>query len=271
MQRFSKFILSVFVVASVVTTPACKKSAGGSAEIVAPAAVTYDNPFAELQDVPNQVNAQVEWVKEPLNDASKLGAEFEALKTKFNFDVKEFGGMVSAAFTDGKVEVSIDLSAAGDAAGEAKAEVEAFLGKVKAAGEGVLTIPKRAKMAVGAISKIPLKVPGMAAKSTSWLKAEISNATAELKGELEAKLAAVPTLSADVKGMVPDALTKVKAIPQESQTIIVDLKAAFAGNGSFPDLGGSASASGEVGGEADADADAEADVSAGVEADAAAE
>lgn len=250
-----------FVLAAVVAAPACKKSAGGGAEVVAPTPPTYDNPFAELKDVPNQVTAQIDWVKQPLNDASNLGAEFEALKTKFNFDVEQFGGMVSAAFTEGKLEVTVDLSAAGDAAGEAKAEVEAFLGKVKAAGEAVLTIPKRAKMAAGVIAKLPLKVPAMGAKATTWIKGEISNATAEVKGSLEANLAEIPTLVANVKSMVPDAVNKVKAVPQESQQIIVDLKAAFSGKGSFPQVPGGGSASGEasVGGEASAEAGAAAE------------
>lgn len=270
--RFNKLILSTFVLAAAAATPGCKKSAGGGAEVTAPAAPTYDNPFAELQDMPNQVTAQIDWVKQPLVDASKLGEEFEALKTKFNFDVEQFGGMVSAAFTEGKLEVTVDLSAAGDAAAEAKAEVEAFLGKVKASGEAVLAIPKRAKVAAGAIGKLPLKVPALGAKATSWLKTEISNATAEAKAELEANLAEVPNLVANVKSMVPDAVGKVKAVPQESQQIIVDLKAAFSGKGSFPQVpGGAASgeAGGEVGGEASADVSA--DASVGAEADAAAE
>lgn len=266
-KRLSKLILSAFVLTAVVATPACKKSASGSAELTTPTPPSYENPFDELKDVPNQVTAQIDWVKEPLVDASNLGGEFEALQGKFNFDVEQFGGMVSAAFTNGKIEVTVDLSAAGDAAAEAKAEVEAFLGKVKAAGEAVLTIPKRAKIAANAIGKLPLKVPALGAKATSYLKAEISNATAEVKGELEAKLGEVPTLVANVKGMVPDAMGKVKAVPQESQQIIVDLKAAFSGKGSFPSVAGSASAGGEVGGEASADASADADA----DADAAAE
>ncbi|HEY8377999.1 MAG TPA: hypothetical protein VIK91_15990 [Nannocystis sp.] len=257
-KRLNKLILSAFVLAAAAVTPACKK---GGAEITAPEPPTYDNPFDELKDMPNQANAQIEWVKQPLVDASNLGAEFEALKAKFNFDIEQFGGMVSAAFTEGKIEVTVDLSAVGDVAAEAKAEVEAFLNKVKASGEAVLTIPKRAKMAASAIGKMPLKAPTLATKATSYLKAEISNATAEVKAELEAKLGEIPTLVTNVKNMAPDAVAKVKAVPQESQQIIADLKAAFAGKGSFPSIpGGSGSA--EFSAEASVDAEAGADAAA---------
>ena len=145
------------------------------------------------------------------------------------------------------------------------------IGKVKAAGEGVLAIPKRAKMAAGAVGKLTVKAPSIALKATTHLKNELKAATDDMKVQLQANLEMVPKLTADVKGMVPDAVGKIKAIPTESAGVITELKAAFAGNGSFPKIAGGASASagGEAGGEAVAGAEGEGEGAAGGEGDAA--
>lgn len=255
--RSSKIVLSAFLLCSVAGMTGCKAKAGGSASATTlPPEPTYENPFEQLKDIPNQVTAKIDWVKQPLADASALGDEFSALQAKFNLDVKQLGGMCSAAFVDGKIEIKADAGVAADA----KAEIEAFLAKVKAAGEGVLGIPGRAKTAAGAVGKLTLKVPGIAAKATSHLTGELKAATGEAAVSIQANLDQVKELTANVKAMIPDAVGKIKAIPGEASGTITELKAAFAGEGSFPKVAGGASAGGEVsaGGEASAEGSGEA-------------
>lgn len=256
---FTRIILSsVLLGAFVVSAPGCKK--GGSSSSTAltpPAAPEYENPFAELNDLPNQINAQVDWVSQPLRDASALGDEFTAIQAKYSIDAKTLGGMAKVAFTDGKIE----LSANTEIAAEAKADVEALLGKIKAAGEAVLSIPKRVPKAAGAISKLTLKLPAMGAKATSYLKKQIAEASAEAKASLEVNLTAVPEIVTKVKATIPESVNKVKAIPTDAKATITELTAAFAGEGAFPKLGtppnnpeeGAVSADGEAaaGGEAE--------------------
>jgi hypothetical protein len=262
---FVRTLLSSLLVCSfVVAAPGCKKGSSDSAALTPPAAPEYENPFAELNDLPNQINAQVDWVSQPLRDASALGDEFTAIQTKYNIDAKTLGSMASVAFTDGKIEISANV----EIAAEAKADVEALLGKIKAAGEAVLTIPKRATKASGAISKMTLKVPAMGAKATSYLKKEIANATAEAKASLEANLTAIPELTVKVKAVIPESVNKVKAIPTDAKATIMELKAAFAGDGAFPKLGtppnsgaeaeAGAGVEGEAGAEGSAEGSAEA-------------
>jgi hypothetical protein len=268
-HRTSKFVLSAFLLCAASTgVMGCKKSGSASATTV-PADPAYENPYDQLQDLPNQVNAKVEWVKQPLADASALGDEFSALQAKYSLDIKQLGGMASAAFVNGKIEISADASIAGDA----KADIEAFLGKVKAAGEGVLAIPKRASAAASSVGKLTLKVPGIAIKATGHLKNELKAAADDAKAEIQGKIEMVPKLTADVKAMLPDAVGKIKAIPGESAGVITELKAAFAGEGSFPKISGGASASagGEAGGEASAEGSAEASAEAEAPAEAPAE
>lgn len=232
---FTRILLSsVLLGGFVIADTGCKKGGSSSkATLTPPATPEYENPFAELNDLPNQINAQVDWVSQPLRDASALGDEFTAIQAKYSIDAKTLGGMASAAFTDGKIEISVD---AGISA-EAKADVEALLGKIKAAGEAVLTIPKRVPKAAGAISKITLRLPGLGAKATSYLKKQLAEATGEMKASLEANLTAIPEITIKVKGAIPESVTKVKAIPTEAKTTIMELKAAFSGEGAFPKLG----------------------------------
>lgn len=258
-----RILLSSLLISSfVVTASGCKKGSKDSGALTPPAAPEYSDPFAELNDLPNQINAQVDWVSQPLRDASALGEEFTAIQAKYSIDAKTLGGLAKVAFTDGKVEISADVSIAA----EAKADVEALLGKIKASGEAILTIPKRATKAAGAISKLTLKVPALGAKATSYLKKEIANASAEAKASLEANLTAVPELTVKIKAVIPESVGKVKAIPGEMKATVTELTAAFAGDGAFPKLGTPPNAGGEAGAEAGAGADAE----AGADADAAA-
>jgi hypothetical protein len=252
----TRIILSSLLLGSfVVAAPGCKKSGSASTALTPPAAPEYENPFAELNDLPNQINAQVDWVSQPLRDASALGDEFTAIQAKYSIDAKTLGGMAKVAFTDGKVEISADVSIAADA----KADVEALLNKIKASGEAVLTIPKRASKAAGSISKLTLRVPGLGAKATSYLKKEISGAAAEAKASLEANLTAIPEITVKVKASIPESVNKVKAIPAEAKTTVSELTAAFSGEGAFPKLGTPPNAGGEVEGGAEGSADASAD------------
>jgi len=262
-----RILLSSLLIGSfVVAAPGCKKGGSGdSAALTPPAAPEYSDPFAELNDLPNQINAQVDWVSQPLRDASALGDEFTAIQAKYSIDAKTLGGLAKVAFTDGKLEISADVSIAA----EAKADVEALLGKIKAAGEAVLTIPKRVPKAAGAISKITLRLPGLGAKATSYLKKQIAEASAEAKASLEANLTAIPEITVKVKGAIPESVNKVKAIPDEAKGTIMELKAAFSGEGAFPKLGTPPNAGAEAGAEGEAGADASAEGEAAAEAPAA--
>ena len=226
----SSLLLGAFIVAA----PGCKKGSSDSAELTPPAAPTYENPFDELNDLPKQMTAQLDWVTQPLRDASALGEEFTAIQAKYSIDVKALGGLATAAFKDGKLEISADVSIAADA----KAEVEALLGKIKAAGVAIGTIPKRATKASAAIGKMSIKVVSLAPKATAYLKKQLSEATAEmsaeLKGSIELNLTSIPEMPNKIKASGKDAIAKVKAIPGEAKTTFTELLAAFSGEGAFP-------------------------------------
>lgn len=232
----SRTILSSLLLgAFIVVAPGCKKGGSSdSAELTPPAAPTYENPFDELNDLPKQMTAQVDWVSQPLRDAAALGEEFTAIQAKYSIDAKTLGGMASVAFKDGKVEISADANISA----EAKADVEALLGKIKAAGVAITTIPKRASKASAAIGKMSIKVVGLAPKATTYLKKQLTDAAAELsveaKASIELNLTTIPEMPNKIKATGKEAIAKVKAIPTEAKTTITELTAAFSGEGAFP-------------------------------------
>ena len=74
--RSSKIVLSAFLLCSVAGMTGCKAKAGGSASATTlPPEPTYENPFEQLKDIPNQVTAKIDWVKQPLADASARAIE----------------------------------------------------------------------------------------------------------------------------------------------------------------------------------------------------
>ncbi len=231
-----RILLSSLLIGSfVIAAPGCKKGSGDSAALTPPAAPEYADPFAEFKDLPNQITAQMDWVTQPLRDASALGDEFTALQAKYNLDVKALGGLCKVAFTDGKIEISADVSIAADA----KGDVEALLGKIKAAGEAIGTIPKRASKASGAIGKMmSIKVTTLVPKATSHLKKQLADASAELsaeaKGSIEVNLTTIPQMPEKVKAAGKEAIDKVKGIPAEAQKTMSEMIAAFSGEGAFP-------------------------------------
>ncbi|MBA3549958.1 MAG: hypothetical protein H0T76_26060 [Nannocystis sp.] len=225
---------SLLLGAVIIAAPGCKKGSSDTAELTPPPAPTYENPFDELNDIPKQMTAQLDWVTQPLRDASALGDDFTAIQAKYSIDVKALGGMATAAFKDGKIEISADVAVTA----EAKADIEALLGKIKAAGVAIGTIPKRATKASGAIGKMSIKVVGLAPKATAYLKKQLADASAEmsaeLKGSIELNLTSIPEMPNKIKATGKDAIAKVKAIPNEAKTTFTELVAAFSGEGAFP-------------------------------------
>ena len=180
-----------------------------------------------------------------VDDDQSIRFVLEKALTREEFAVRSFTNSrdVLAALEDDEPQVLVsDIRMPGGSGIE-------LLNKIKASGEAVLTIPKRASKAAGSISKLTLRVPGLGAKATTYLKKEISGATAEAKASLEANLTAIPEITVKVKASIPESVNKVKAIPAEAKTTVSELTAAFSGDGAFPKLGTPPNAGGEVEGD----------------------
>ncbi len=263
MKRFSKLLLSCMLLGSVAIVPTGCGGGGGGGSLTPPAAPEYENPYDELKDMPAQIDAQIKWVTEPVDEAHAVGNEFKNLAAELDLSADQITALGTASFKDGKFEVSADLNIEG----EAKAKLEAQLEKISKVAADLKTIPKRATKVTMGLGKYPLKVPGMAKKATAHLKAELEAAAGEAKAEIEGKLSGVVDLQAEIIAKAKGSIDTVKGLPASSAEDIKQLGLAFAGQAEFK-----ASASAEVGAEAEAegdlDAEADAEAEAGAEADA---
>lgn len=227
-----------------------------------PAAPEYENPYDELKDMPAQIDAQVQWITEPIAEAHAAGAEFKALAAELELSAADISAMGTASFKDGKAEVSAELNI--DI--EAKAKLEASLAKIAEISASLKTIPKRATKVVMRLGKYPLKVPGMAKKATAHLKAELKVATGEMKAEITVNISGIADLQSEIIGKAKGSITDVKALPAASSEQIKELGLAFAGKAEFK-AGASAEAEADADVEADADAEADADLEGDADAE----
>ena len=259
-KKITKFVLSGMLLGAIAVAPACKKGGGGGGDLTPPAAPEYESAFDEMKDIPTQIDVQVKWITQPIDDAHKLGDEFNALKESLQISAEDLGAMATASFKDGTIEVSADLSIAD----EKKAEVEAFLGKVKASGEAVMGIPKRAQKVTGWLTKMPMKVPGLAKKALDEQKAKLEAAVGDVKVEIQANIELIPNLQTEIVEKSKATIGDVKNIPADSKAQVEELVLAFSGKGEFKaaaggdeeeaggdedDLGGEDEAGEEAGGE----------------------
>ena len=255
-KKISQLLLGGALLGALAVTPAgCKGGGGGGGggSLEMPAKPEYANAFDELKDVPAQIDAQIKWITEPIDEAHALGPEFKALQEKAGLSAEQFTGLVTASFSDGKVEISADVSVAEDV----KAELTAFLEKVKVAGDNVKSMPKRVGKVNGALTKRIMTTPGLAKKALDHLKGELAAAAGDAKVELEANIKLVPELQTQIVDKSKATIGDLKNMPADLKAKTEELVLAFSGKGDFKAVSAGAE-QGEGEGEGDLDADLEA-------------
>lgn len=236
-------LLLVAALGCAALVPGCEKGAKSDSPAAGPEAPQYESATEEVKDLPNRVQAQVEWAMAPITDAAALADEIAALQGKLSLDATAFTSMANAAFKDGTVSISADIEV--DA--EAKAELEAMLGKIKQVAADLKGIAGRVKTATGNIVKLGAKAPLIAGKAGRELKGELKAAVdAEAKLKIEADITGVKEIPGKMKTIVTDAKTSVMEIPKQAVEAGTKLAASFTGGGSIGGGGDDAGAEEET-------------------------
>lgn len=202
----------------------------------------YETTFKEIEDLPNQLTAQVEWAAQPIKDAATLGDEVAALRASLNVDAATFESMCKVAFTDGKIEIGAQAELQ-----DKKAEIEATLAKIKQVGADLVGIPGRVKVAGKNISKMVTGTPGLVLKASKDLSGQISTASGDTKVQLQADLDSVKALPKEVKAEAVELKNQLAGLPAEAKNATTNLLAAFAGKPVANSGGGGAAAAGGSG------------------------
>jgi hypothetical protein len=188
------------------------------------AAESDKDPLEELKGIPVAIQGEVDMVLQPINDVDVVINQLSEMPGRLGLDAKALTGMASASLTDGKVEVSVDISA------EAKAEVEAMLNTVKGIGVGLKEIPNRVPVATKNIVGHGAKAAALVAKLTAKYQAKLSSpfTKADEKLKIQGELDMVVKLDADIKATVGDAKTTVMSLPAKGTEALAKITAAFA-------------------------------------------
>lgn len=186
------------------------------------------DPLVELQAIPDQIQAEVDLVLQPITDVDVVIDQVTSMPATLGVDAASLRGLAKASFENGEVSVNLEIGA------EAKAEVEAVLVKITGIVTGLKETPERVKTATGNIVGLGAKATGLVSKLTAKYQAKLSNPMlkADAKAKIQGELDIVIALDAQIKGTVSDAKATVTSLPDMGKDALVKLTAAFAGSGS---------------------------------------
>jgi hypothetical protein len=220
-------LLLLLSVALAAPLAGCSKKDKGTADPDAAAEVEVD-PLDELKSIPDQVQAEVDLVLQPITDVDVVIDQVTSMPQTLGVDAASLRGLAQASFEGGEISVDLDITA------EAKAEVEAVLLKVQGIATGLRETPERVKTATGNIVALGTKATGLVTKLTAKYQAKLSNPLlkADAKVQIQADLDAVLKLDADIKATVGDAKATVTSLPSKGKEALVKLTAAFSGGAS---------------------------------------
>lgn len=235
-------LLSVTLVAPL---GACKKNDKGS-ENPDEAAEGDVDPMEELKSIPDQIQAEVDMVLQPINDVDVVIDMVAAMPGELGIDAagltamakSSLEGSVSGNVENGEASIQIDAALTADVAAEAKAEVEAKITELLVKVQGIVTglkeTPERVKTATTNIVGLGTKAAALTTKLTAKLQGKLANPMlkADAKASIQADLDLVLKLDADIKTTVTDAKASVTELPAKGKEALVKITAAFAGGAS---------------------------------------
>lgn len=219
MQRIT---LALSLIALAVAPIGCKKK--DKSQNPDEAAESDVDPLEELKGIPVAIQAEVDMVLQPINDVDVVIEQISSMPGRLGLDAKGLTALASASFSDGKVEINMEMSA------EAKAEVEALLNTVKGIGVGLKELPNRVPVATKNIVGHGAKAVGLVTKLTAKYQAKLSSpfTKAEEKAKIQGELDMVVKLDADIKATVGTAKETVMSLPNKGTEALAKITAAFA-------------------------------------------
>jgi hypothetical protein len=192
------------------------------------AAESDKDPLAELQSIPDQIQAEVDNVLQPINDIDVVIEQLTTIPEKHGVNAADLTGLAKASLDGGEVSVDLDIE------GDAKAEIEQMLATIKGIGVGIKELPQRSATAAKNIVALGTKGAGLATSLTTKYQAKLSNPMmkADKKAEVQAELDSVMKVQADLKGTVSQAKADVMGLPAKGTEALAKLTAALAGGAS---------------------------------------
>jgi peptidoglycan hydrolase CwlO-like protein len=220
----TKTILFSLILGTAVLSTACggggegaKSSADAKADLSA---------MQELEAIPQELDAEVAELTKPIDDTQALIDELANLPKKHGISAGAFASMAKASIDDGKVEVQADA----ELAAEAKAELEAALGKLRATVVALKSTPDKAASLTKKLATFTAKVPTLATAVTASATATAANpfADGDAKAKAQADLDGVKKAQEMAQKSLSDTQAKVTEVPALATTALAKLTASIA-------------------------------------------
>lgn len=223
-RTIMKKIPSLLALCVVIALPlGCNKKDKGT-ENPDEAADSDVDPLDELKSIPDQIQAEIDMVLQPINDVDVVIDQVTTMPDRLGVDAAALRGLAKASLENGSVSVDLDVSA------EVKGEIEAVLQTVQGIATGLKETPERVTAATKNIVALGAKATALVGKLQAKYQAKLSNpfTKAEEKAAIQAELDMVIKLDADIKGIVADAKATVTGLPAKGTEALAKLTAAFA-------------------------------------------
>lgn len=209
----------------------CNNKDKGSTENPDAAAEEDGDPLEALKGIPDEIQAEVDNVLQPINDVDVVVEQVTTIPTRYNLDAAAITGLAKAKMdAEGNASVEIDL----DVTDEARAEIETLLSTLDGIKVGIQELPQRSTQATKNIAALGVKATGLVTQLQTKYQAKLASpfTKAEEKAQIQADLDAVLKLDADIKTIIADAKSTVTGLPAKGTEAMAKLTAAFAGGAS---------------------------------------
>ena len=206
----------------------CEKKNKDKAETENPDNAEGGDPVEELKAIPDRIQAEIDGVLKPIDDAEKLMADIETIPERYKLSPADFKSMVQANFAVTEAGAEIQLSADLQIAEDAVAELKATIQQLKDIKVGIETTPDRVALATENIVKIGADAVALALEVIPSLTAKAKVAMGDKKAELEAQIAEVTALKDQIPQLVEEAKGKLTEIPPRAAEVGANFTASFA-------------------------------------------
>lgn len=185
------------------------------------------SPIDELRAIPDELNAELSSITQPIDDVQSIIDDITNLPKKYGITAADALGMAKTTLDSGKVEVNLS---ADSITAEARAEIESILNRLNGVVVSLKATPDKVTSLSTKTMAATAKVPVLASKISASASLAASNpfASAESKAQAKADILAVAKAQADVRKSVQDVQAKVMGVPSMATNALAKLTAAFA-------------------------------------------
>jgi hypothetical protein len=186
------------------------------------------DPVEELKATPDKIQAEIDAVLKPIDDAEALMADLESIPARYELSLDDFKGMVAANFAVTEEGAEIELSADLSIAEDAKAELTATIQQLKDIKVALETTPDRILVATQNIAAIGEESVKLALEVIPSLQAKAKVAMGDKKAEIDGQINEVMALKDQIPALVTDAQAQLTELPARAAEIGANFTASFA-------------------------------------------